>query len=71
MVSHEQLTEFNLNTKDRISYFDTPDWDIEYNIKTQELWSINDGYGEPELIGRYTNIQELKQAIELLKGYEL
>ena len=67
MLSHHQLTDLNLTTKDRISYFDSPDWDIEYNIKTQELWYINDGYGEPELIGRYTNVKELEQAIELLK----
>jgi hypothetical protein len=67
MVTHEQLIKLNLTTKDETLYFDTPDWDIEYNRKTQELWFINDGYGEPDLIGRFTRIEELKEAIDLLK----
>ncbi len=45
--------------------------DSEYllDLKTNDLWALNDGYMEQELITRIDNIEHLKQVINSL-GYE-
>jgi hypothetical protein len=39
-----------------------------YSIPEQTLYFINDGFGEPEEIARYTVLEELLQALESLLG---
>ena len=46
-------------------------FEYEFVISEQTLYFINDGFGEPELIGRYTKIEELFAALELLTGKEI
>jgi hypothetical protein len=43
-------------------------FDYEFRIPTQELYFTNDGFGEPELLGRYTDIEELLLALEAVSG---
>jgi hypothetical protein len=66
MIIHNQLIDIGLLTNDKITYIDEY-YDFEFNIKTQELWYINDGFGEPEFIARYTRIGDLENAIDLLR----
>jgi hypothetical protein len=46
-------------------------FDYEFVISEQTLYFINDGFGEPEMIGRYTKIEELFEALESLTGKEI
>jgi hypothetical protein len=46
-------------------------FDYEFVLTEQNLYDINDGVGEPELIGHYTKIEELFTALELLTGKEI
>lgn len=39
-----------------------------FRIPEQTLYFINDGFGEPEPLGRYTSTEELFQALEALCG---
>lgn len=45
--------------------FCTIDFEYEFNIRTQELWSINDGFGEPTFLCRVTKIEKLQELIDL------
>lgn len=62
MINKEQLNSINFYSKDQTLYIDN-NFDYEFNIKTQELWDINDGYGEPEFICRITNFEKFKELI--------
>lgn len=60
MITAEDLKEYNWfpEPKDNATwYYDC--WEYEFRIKTQELYYINDGMGEPELIGKITSMDKL------------
>jgi len=67
MISKEQLESIGFSTEDNTLYYDAPNWDFEYNIKTQELFSFNDGYGEPEFLCRVTDINQLEIILDTHK----
>jgi hypothetical protein len=66
MITHHQLIDIGLLINDKITYIDEY-YDFEFNIKTQELWYINDGFGDPEFIARYIRIGDLENTIDLLR----
>lgn len=42
-------------------------WDYLYNSKSQTFWSINDGFGEPELmVAKVKDFNHLKEIITAL-----
>lgn len=59
---------FGDNTKDNIE-FCFYGFDYLYSIPDQSLYFINDGFGEPEFIERYTTVESLLDALESLTGY--
>jgi hypothetical protein len=64
MITKEQLESLGFVTEDGgLTYTDAPDWDFEFNIKTQELWNINDGFGEPEFLCKITDFNKLENII--------
>lgn len=40
------------------------DYDYEFNQKTNELFSINDGYGDVEFIVKVDNFNHLKNLVD-------
>lgn len=65
MITKEQLNSINYVSVDNTHYTEPGDWEYEFNIKTQELWNINDGYGEPTFLCKVTDFEKLKELIEL------
>jgi len=58
---------FTRHSKDNVEFcFDN--WDYMYSVPKQTLYFINDGYGEPEEIARYTVLEELLEALDALCG---
>lgn len=64
MISKEQLESIGFSTEDNTLYYDAPNWDFEYNIKTQELFSFNELDGETEFLCRVTDINKLEELID-------
>lgn len=58
---------FTRHSNDNVE-FCFANWDYMYSIPDQTLYFINDGYGEPEEIARYTVLEELLKALESLCG---
>ena len=58
---------FTSHSKDNVEFF-FDNWDYLFNIPEQNLYFINDGVGEPELIARYTVLEELLNALESMTG---
>ena len=65
-ITKAQLEAIGFRSKDATLYYDVGDWDYEYNIKTQELFSHCEVDGVTELITRVTSIEKLEELIELL-----
>lgn len=65
MITKEQLISIDGLTQDNISYY-FGGWEYEYNIKSQELWFINDGFGEPEFLCQITDFDKLKELLDIL-----
>jgi len=63
MINKEQLNSINFISDDGTYYYDKGTFDYQYNIKNQELWYYNDGYGDEEFMCRVTDIEELKNLI--------
>jgi hypothetical protein len=60
MITADDLKDygwFSAENDKSIWFYDS--WEYEFRIKTQELFYINDGMDEPELIGRITSMDEL------------
>ena len=58
---------FTHHSSDNIEFcFDN--FEYMYSIPEQTLYFVNDGFGEPEEIARYTVLEELLQALESLLG---
>lgn len=65
MISKEQLNSICFYSEDNTSYYGG-NWDFEFNIKTQELYTINDGFGEPEHVCKCVDFKHLKEVLYLL-----
>ena len=66
MITKEELNSIDYVSEDGTEYVCPGDWEYMFNIKTQELWNINDGFGEPEILCRVTNIDKLKDLLQIL-----
>ena len=66
MITKEQLNSISYTSIDETEYVDIESWDYMFNIKTQELWFINDGVDEPELLCRITNFEKLKDLLNII-----
>ena len=67
MITREQLKELDFLSTDYTLYYDVGNWDYEYNIKTQELFSHCEVDGTTEFIARITDIEKFKELIEIYK----
>jgi len=65
MITKEELHSIGYNSVDNTLFNIAGEWEYEFNIKTQELWHINDGIGEPEFICKVTNFEKLKEFLEM------
>lgn len=65
MITKEELNAIDYTSKDNTRYHLFGEWEYEFNIKTQELFNINDGVGEPVFLCRVTEIEKLKELLEL------
>lgn len=65
MITKEQLESIDFGEMNS-GAFCSPGFQYEFNIKTQELWDINDGVGEPEFLCRVTKFDELVELLETL-----
>lgn len=66
MVTKEQLNSIDYTSKDETEYMKYGVWEYLFNIKTQELWSLNDGLNEPEFLCRVTSFEKLKDLINII-----
>ncbi len=67
MITKENLNSIDFTSIDHTLYYDEG-WDYEFNIKNQELWYVNDGFGDPEFICKITHFDELKEMLKLLES---
>lgn len=64
MITKENLREIDFFSRDETEYFGD-NWQYMFNIKSQELWNFNDGFGEPDLLCKVTDFEKLKELITL------
>lgn len=64
MITQSQLNSIGYFICGNQYEFFNGSFDYLFNIRTQDLWSINDGVGEPEFVCKCVDIKEL---IKLLK----
>jgi hypothetical protein len=72
MIRAEDLDKhgwYSENGNKNIWYYDS--WEYEFRIVSQELYYINDGYGEPQLINKITNMEDLIETYWALEGQEM
>jgi hypothetical protein len=67
MITREQMMSigYTVNKQEPDLYVVYGSWEYGFNIKTQELWHLNDGYGDPEFLVKITNFEKLKNLLEL------
>lgn len=65
MITKENLNEIRSYSKDGIVFM-IDNWEHEYNIKSQELWHINDGVGEPTFLCKVTDFEKLKELLNIV-----
>ena len=64
MISKKKLnSDPDFFTKDGNSYF-YGNWDYELHVASQELYDINDGFGDPQFVCKVTDFDELKRILE-------
>ncbi len=67
MITREQLATIDYTySRDGARFSIAGEWEYEFNVKTQELWNINDGFGEPEFICKVTDFEKLKDLLDVL-----
>lgn len=66
VITKEQLNSIDYVSKDETEYVIPGDWDYLFNIKTQELWFINDGVDDPEFLCRVTDFEKLKELLNII-----
>lgn len=64
MITKENLKEIDFFSRDETEYFGD-NWQYMFNIKSQELWNFNDGFGEPDLLCKVTDFEKLKELLNL------
>jgi hypothetical protein len=64
VITREQLEEIGFSSKDNTLYYDAPNYEFEYNVKTQDLYAFDEVDGSTEHLCRVTNIGTLKNVIE-------
>ena len=64
MITRAQLNEIGFSSEDNTLYYDAPNWDFEYNIKTQDLYRFSEVDGATDHLCRVTNIETLKEILE-------
>lgn len=67
MITKEQLNSIDYVSNDGTEYVLPCDLEHLFNIKTQELFCINDGFGEPEFLCRVNDFEKLKELLNLLE----
>jgi hypothetical protein len=63
MILKEELETVGFHLIDSHYEYVHNSWEYMFNIKTQQLFAINDGYGDPELLCIITNFEELKKLL--------
>jgi hypothetical protein len=66
MITKDELNSIGYVSNDNSSYVVPGEWEYEFNIKTQELWHINDGFGDPEFLCKVTDFEKLKDLLNIL-----
>lgn len=67
MITKEQLATIDYTySEDGYKFSVAGEWEYQFNVKTQELWNINDGVGEPEFICKITDFEKLKDLLDNL-----
>lgn len=66
MISREQLESINYRSidsdPDMYSMFGS--WEYGFEIKTQSLYFLNDGFGEPEFLAEIKDFEKLKDILD-------
>lgn len=72
MIKADTLLQYEFTPSDgsRVEFVHS-NWEYVFNIITQELWDINDGVGEPELLTRIDNLDHLKMVMLAYDGTDL
>jgi hypothetical protein len=67
MITKEQLNSigYREDPSEKGLYTVPCVWEYGFNIKTQELWYLNDGFDEPEFIVKETDFEKLKKILEI------
>lgn len=72
MITAEQLEGFDwVSEKGNRTIWFYGNWEYEFRVNSQELYNINDGVGEPQLIAKVTSIDELVKLYYALEGEEM
>lgn len=64
MITKEHLKEIDFFSNDETEYFGD-NWQYMFNIKSQQLWNFNDGFGEPDFLCKVTDFEKLKELLNL------
>ena len=65
MITKGNLKSLGFSSIDGVKYQDAYHFEYEFNIKSQELWNINDGWGEPTFLCKITDFEKLKEILAL------
>lgn len=67
MITKEQLAsiDYHPSNSDPTMYVRWGSWEYGYDIIKQELWYLNDGYGDPEYVGTTKNFETLKEILDM------
>lgn len=65
MITKKQIESLGFTTTNGSDYYDAFNWEYMFNVHSQELYSINDGHGEPQLLCKCIDLDHLKEVIEL------
>lgn len=65
MITKEELNSIDYVSKDDTEFCIPGDWEYLFNIKSQELWNINDGVGEPTFLCKVTDFTKLQELLAL------
>ena len=67
MVTRDELLDldfYSLNNNPIEYFYDS--WEYMFLFNTQELFCINDGFGEPQFIAKIDNLAHLKEVLDHL-----
>jgi hypothetical protein len=66
MITKKQLEsiDYNPSNSDKSMYVRWGSWEYGFDVIKQELWYLNDGFGEPEFCGHITDFEKLKEMLD-------